>query len=187
MQGRSRQSGLECATWRSPGARTEAAWWPATGGAIPPVPFHADALRGTGSLTGGRNTVNSHVGHNKRMRARERGDYTRKKNTESEMRHFGQAVGRSTRDGGTWKRCQIVGGNRNQQNGGGCERVGQSGSPDGKARSLRRWCRWRVDWTEEANPNRPSEAVLIQIGWVDSFHRPPSPGLRSVPVVPKPT
>jgi hypothetical protein len=70
---------------------------------------------------------------------------------------------------------------------GGHELVSESESPDRKARSLRRGCRWRVDWTEEAKPNCPSEGVLIRTGSVDCFHRPPSAGRRSVPVVPEPT
>jgi hypothetical protein len=39
--------------------------------------------------------MNSHVGHNKRMRARESGrwDYTRKRNMEGELRRLGQTVG----------------------------------------------------------------------------------------------
>jgi hypothetical protein len=103
------------------------------------------------------------------------------------MRSLGQAVGEIDPGWGNVEGVPDLRRKHEPEDGGGCERVGQSGSPDGKARSLRRGCRWRVDWTEEANPDGPSEAVLIQIGWVDSLHRPPSAGRRSVPLVPEPT
>jgi hypothetical protein len=73
------------------------------------------------------------------------------------------------------------------EDGDGCERVGRSGSPGGKAISLRRRFRWRMDWTEEPKPNRSSEGVLIPTGSPDCFHRPPSAGRQSVPVVLEPT
>jgi hypothetical protein len=119
--------------------------------------------------------MTSHVGQNKKMRARERGVglYKKKEHGRGDEAFraggWGDRSGMEEREG----RCQIVGedmelrepgpgkhdGREHEpEDGRGCERVGRSGSPGGKARSLRRGCRWRVDRTEEPKPNRPSGA-----------------------------
>jgi hypothetical protein len=74
------------------------------------------------------------------MRARERAgcDYGRKKHIEREMRRFGQALGEIDPGRGTAEGVPDRQRKDEPEDGGDCERVGDSSSPDGTASSLRR-------------------------------------------------